>query len=167
MKICFKCGVEKPLSEFYRHPMMADGHLGKCKECNKADVRANRAARSEYYRDYDRARANRPDRVEARRSYAERLAAAKTPKLRKVRKNLILCKREWMARNADKHAAHVILGNAVRDGRVIKGPCERCGSTTRIHGHHDDYGKPLKVRWLCPKHHGEVHKEIRCSAKSA
>lgn len=38
-KICFKCGVEKPLSDYYKHKKMGDGHLGKCKECTKSDTK--------------------------------------------------------------------------------------------------------------------------------
>lgn len=39
MKICFKCGLEKPLSLFYKHKMMADGHLNKCIDCTRKDVK--------------------------------------------------------------------------------------------------------------------------------
>src|SRR5262245_57245350 len=32
-KVCQKCGVVKPLTDFYRHPSTKDGHLNTCKPC--------------------------------------------------------------------------------------------------------------------------------------
>lgn len=37
-KICFKCNQSKSLTEYYKHPKMGDGHLGKCKTCTKKDT---------------------------------------------------------------------------------------------------------------------------------
>jgi hypothetical protein len=72
-------------------------------------------------------------------------------------------KKAWVERNPEKHAAHVAVSNALRDGRLVKGPCERAsegGCGRRIEAHHDDYEKPLEVRWLCSKHHAETRKKV-------
>ena len=47
--------------------------------------------------------------------------------------------------------------------QVVRGPCEVCG-TAKTHGHHDDYDKPLTVRWLCGPHHRELHTQLRHAA---
>ena len=45
MKQCFKCRIEKPIDDFYTHPHMADGHLNKCKDCTKKDVKVGTVPR--------------------------------------------------------------------------------------------------------------------------
>lgn len=55
---------------------------------------------------------------------------------------------------------HTAVGKAVREGILVRKPCQVCGAGKGIHGHHDDYSKPLDVKWLCPTHHRARHKEI-------
>lgn len=42
MKTCFKCNRHLPLSDYYVHPQMADGHLNKCKDCARKDAEVRR-----------------------------------------------------------------------------------------------------------------------------
>jgi len=60
--------------------------------------------------------------------------------------------RRWRSENPEKYAAHRVVAEAIRRGEIEKKPCEDCGSP-RVHAHHDDYAKPLQVRWLCALHH--------------
>jgi len=41
-------------------------------------------------------------------------------------------------------------------GIIVKSPCEECGNLL-VDAHHPDYARPKLVRWLCRKHHREVH----------
>jgi hypothetical protein len=70
-KVCKDCRVEKDLSEFYKHPRMADGHRNKCKICVRARTHKYRREHLEQYAQYEKARANLPHRIEARRKYYE------------------------------------------------------------------------------------------------
>lgn len=149
MKTCFKCNEQKPLSEFYRHPRMAGGRLGKCKQCTKKDVSTNYRNNIDHYKEYERSRAMLTHRVKAREEYQKSPAG---------RASISKSKKKWKEANLIKRAAHVIVGNAIRDGKLIKRPCEICGSEYRVHAHHEDYAKPLDVKWLCPRHHIEHHK---------
>jgi hypothetical protein len=51
----------------------------------------------------------------------------------------------------------------IRRGKMVRQPCEVCGATP-AEAHHDDYGKPRDVRWLCPPHHREHHRKLRSAA---
>ena len=144
-----------PLGCFYKHPRMHDGHLNKCKECTKKDTINNREAKLEYYQEYDRKRASLPHCIEGRRIVSERWK--KDPVLKKRINKL---KREWIKKNTIKRAAHIITGNAIRDGRLIREVCEVCGNK-KVDAHHDNYEKPLEIRWLCKKHHAAHHVKIR------
>ena len=128
-KVCFKCKVEKSLDKFYRHKMMGDGHLGKCKECTKDDVR-NHRRENDSVREYDRRRYH--DDVERRRKNQEGCARRRKE-------------------NPDQYHAHSMVSNAVRDGRLARPDrCSRCNEKApKIEGHHEDYSKPLEVIWLC------------------
>jgi hypothetical protein len=57
-----------------------------------------------------------------------------------------------------KRPARIAVSNALRDGRLQRGPCE-IGEDCEgpVQAHHDDYSKPLEVRWLCKKHHWQEH----------
>lgn len=51
-----------------------------------------------------------------------------------------------------------ITSNAIKRGELIRQPCEVCFTVESVEAHHDDYTKPLDVRWLCRLHHAEHHK---------
>lgn len=65
-------------------------------------------------------------------------------------------KRRYKHAHPERHAAHAEMTKAIRSGRLIPQPCEKCGEE-KVEGHHDDYSRPLSVRWLCKKHHLEAH----------
>ena len=95
-KKCFKCQTEKPLEEFYKHPKMADGHVNKCKECNKNDVTVNRNKNLEKYRAYDRERGKDAHRIKQR----------------------VEVTRAWRAEDKRRQKAHSAVSKAIRSGRL-------------------------------------------------
>jgi hypothetical protein len=41
-KVCTKCGVEKPVTEFHRAERMKDGYRSDCKLCHNSDQSRSR-----------------------------------------------------------------------------------------------------------------------------
>lgn len=131
MKQCFKCKIEKPITEFYKHSEMADGHLGKCKDCTKADMAKDYIIHRDRIVAYEKSRTKEPTRRVKRIKY----------------------QRDMRHRHPEKRNARQIALRALKAGVLIKQPCEIKGCTRTVQMHHDDYSKPLEITWLCRKHH--------------
>jgi hypothetical protein len=150
-KTCFKCGKAQPLNNFYRHPKMADGRLGKCKECTKFDVMKN------YAENLDSIRAKRRQwavhslkhKASVKRYHKEVYAGSEAEKRSRQR---------WLERNRVKRKCHILVNNLIKRKGLIPKLCEKCGE--KAEAHHEDYSKPLAITWLCKAHHGERHREI-------
>lgn len=155
MKTCIHCHTTKPTVEFYSHPAMSDGRLNACKECVKRDVRLNREAKLEYYQAYDRERGALPERKERVKRYARTSAGRRAHHLASV---------AYQVCHPQKVKAVHAANNAVRDGKLVRQPCEKCGAV-KAQKHHDDYSKPLEVRWLCTPCHAAHHKALREAAR--
>lgn len=61
-----------------------------------------------------------------------------------------------------EHAvARTIVQRALASGALIRGECEVGGDCFgRVDAHHDDYSKPLEVRWMCKSHHMLAHSPL-------
>lgn len=155
MKKCRVCLDIKADDEYYKHPKMTGGRDSKCKECSKAAVKANRDAKAQYYKEYDAWRFQNDPKVKERHkrylNTPEGLASMRA------------AQKLWIDSNPEKRAAHIILGNAVKNGKIEKPKCcSRCGTfypSRKIHAHHHDYTKPIDVTWLCVYCHVDEHKE--------
>ena len=132
---CTRCKLTKPLVDFYNKPGGSEGKSSFCRDCYK-----------EYYmEDYYRNRAGRlkQDRERYRKNKSKRIKSI----------------RAYNAKFPEKTKARDMLRNAVATNKIIKEPCEICKTSENVHGHHEDYSKPLEVIWLCYTHHAEVHRQ--------
>lgn len=139
-KTCKWCGQLKPLSEFYRDGGMKDGHVNKCKACYCGGVKAHRRS-NPHVQEADRNRYYKTKHLTAETRAAYH--------------------RKFELEHPIRYRANTAVNNAIKDGKLCKpANCSNCGrGDCVIHGHHDDYAKPLDVRWLCAQCHQQWHQE--------
>lgn len=88
------------------------------------------------------------------------------------------CNREWIEKNKDEYpkwrkeynrkyysnpankiktSARQKVRYAISTHRLTRpDKCENCLAGGRIEGHHEDYSKPLEVKWLCVQCHADI-----------
>jgi hypothetical protein len=157
-RVCRLCGEEKPLAtEFYRDKTNKTGYRNNCRQCQidkaaewaKANPEKFKAGQKRHYNKYSerykakfrRRSAENPGRNYRLwgKAYNERHSAERLAHV--VR---------WQRDNPDKLKAQI-------KARVLKDKPDRCQGcpleTSRLEKHHDDYSRPLDVRWLCKRCH--------------
>ena len=130
MKKCGSCKQILDDDAFHRCRMMADGLQIQCKDCRK-----------EYQKQYRETAKGK----QVMRQWNASSGAKQAYKRYKKSKPKV-------------KAAHQVIKNEIRSGRMTKQPCSECGNKHAI-SHHDDYAFALQVRWLCPGCHNKWHKE--------
>lgn len=178
-RICSKCKTWKPRAEFGVETRTRHGMQSRCRAClnavsqeyvatNLEKVRKTKreSALRYYYQNHDvcieRNRARLRDencrakmrecwRAAQQRRMADPAYRAKVNEAYRVRRLDPAKRRKLVANDRLKYA--------VRSGKLQRLPCEQCGDP-KSHGHHDDYNKPLDVRWLCALCHGKAHRRV-------
>jgi hypothetical protein len=123
--------------------------LKRMREWHKANKDTQRQYQADYYKGY----------YEMNRSKIETKVRryTQTSKGKEVHRKATQNQRE---RNPIKTAARQMVRCAIVCGVLIRQSCERCGDP-KTEGHHDDYSKPLDVRWLCRPCHKDHHRKAR------
>ncbi len=144
-KFCPRCSTDKLVTEFSRNRAKKDGFADWCKVCTKAfQTNPEQAEKS---------------RVRRRRWTSDPANLTKFQEWRRLPESRRMARARAAlerGRHPDKVWARNQATLAIRRGELIPKPCEVC-QRTRVDAHHDDYSKPLDVRWLCRKHHNQHH----------
>lgn len=145
MKFCRKCQTTKSLSLFGIDRRREDGTALNCKECTARLCRERNRGNEKVLARYRKRNAD-----EEYKALRKEIQQRPEVKLRNAEQQ-----RRWRSVNKHKRHAHSVVAWAIKKGRLLKQPCEVCGGDAEAH--HDDYSKPLEVRWLCPLHHAREH----------
>ena len=150
---CTRCG------EVFDHTPAYKKNRGSiCPSCQQAYDRERRARRKTEGRPVVTGNMSHEWHVAYNAQYLERPG---------IRERLAARSREAQ-RNPEsrwKVEARYKAQRAVRAGRLVRQPCEVCGSPV-TDAHHDDYTKPVEVRWLCRKHHAEHHHKAKARGEA-
>ncbi len=133
-KTCRDCGEYKPLTDYYLHSKMKDGHLNKCKVCVRDRVGKHRIVNIDTLREYDLDRARKGRVKTLRRKFP------------------------------NKYKARGAVANALSSGKILRpSTCSSCGDACKPQAHHWSYEEEhwLDIIWLCTRCHADEHIRLR------
>lgn len=100
-KRCGSCGLEKPISEFYRDASQKDGLYRRCKSCHRLSTEVYRKRNMEQFAETSRRwRKNNPEKAKIVSREAAARAYARNPDKQKART------KAWYAENKERAAVY-------------------------------------------------------------
>lgn len=164
MKKCTKCKKKKSVKEFDQQSHTKDGRRSSCKKCNAKKFKVicpdcgNECLKS-FYTVKRRPRCNDCGKKVSARLNSKRMTQStgdKNPNWKGgISKDNMSYRKRQIERFPEKEYARRQVKLALLRGDLVKKPCNKCGESKDVHAHHENYKKPLKVIWLCRKHHKE------------
>ena len=149
MKTCLLCSSEKETSEFGKDSSTSDGISRYCMSCNRLKGRR--------YRESNKASV-RTKNKKYRESHKDEAKVLFDNWSKHNKDKIYASSLRSRAKYPERDKARRALRRAVASGKVAKlFYCEECCSDKNIEGHHEDYSKPLEVKWLCRKCHRSLH----------
>lgn len=163
-RMCNRCRKRKSIDQFYRakkNGRILDSYVVWCKRCLGEHRKEYRASQEGKKHEAEYRKSDSRREVLARYNISEK--RKKTTK-RYMQTNKYIAYREriesdpiWPKKQKARHDAQV----ALRRGYIQRGKCEyfhlwNCHG--RMEMHHDNYDRPLEIRWLCSRHHKFVNK---------
>jgi len=186
MKQCKQCKQIKPFDDFHnlskKRAHLGDGHVARCKECEKTYKKSPEYRKSQNERQKLRLRFDpefafrkrKKDKKYAQTEHGKKVHAAASRTYNQTPKGKVAAKRarkkyqqtqkfkkaieNYRLNNSEKRNANIIFSNAIKLGKIKRPPtCSICNIQCVPEGHHPNYSKPLEVVWTCKECHTGIH----------
>lgn len=119
---------------FYKNARTKDGLGRLCKKC-----------------DNERTNLYRKNNLEIGRNLSRKYRELHPDKVKESARKAV---KKWYLNNKEKVRAHKKVFKAIKSGKLKR---ENCFCGEKAQAHHEDYGKPLEIMWLCHLHHKQRH----------
>ena len=170
IRLCSRCEKPYPLTVEY-YPMRNNGWSVKqsqqCIFCMKDVKKACYEKRKEHYK--AKSKRQREQHREEIKEYLKKYHEEHKEELRLKNKERLRtpegkakrneCSKRYRSTPEGKMKEHARnrVNKALKAGKITNPHmCEMCGAL-EAEAHHDDYAKPLEVRWLCKQCHEFIH----------
>lgn len=172
-KVCTKCGIEKPLDQFYKDRTRKDWYWCHCKSCKRVTEKKYRdknsdiikQKRKEYKRthqdkikkyNYDYYHNNKETELKRSKQYRidnpdydkERYWKHRDKCLNSVKK---------LQQEKKYQKLHTKTYNYIKKYNLYPDNCIVCWSNKNIEAHHPDYNKWYEIIFVCHRCHTNIH----------